>query len=322
MNRKIKYDVFISYKRRGGTPWAELLFLALAKIKKKRVFIDRDGLGGGTFKKWKTAINEAIESSANVIVVVFPGIQDVIKDKDDFFIAEIAKALNEKDQRKLNIIPFYVDGLSSQVIQSDDKYESLPSEVKEITSRDYNDVSFDSKYPDAWIDYLVSRVLIPEDNILEEYCYRVQVNAYGKTTVYNELVRSDNKSKGIKLKKGADTSYWIEKKGGSLRLRFEDGENNQDSAYIVTIDTKDQSMSKIPSVNSVYYNIKDGSFPAADGIFDMVGDTIFLTIDWSVIDFYRSLERSFPHKDSQYPPIDSLINAYQPKVVERAEIIH
>ena len=85
MKRKIKYDVFISYKRRGGTPWAELLFLALAKIKKKRVFIDRDGLGGGTFKKWKTAINEAIESSANVIVVVFPGIQDVIKDKDDFF---------------------------------------------------------------------------------------------------------------------------------------------------------------------------------------------------------------------------------------------
>ena len=321
MKRKIKYDVFISYKRRGGTPWAELLFLALAKIKKKRVFIDRDGLGGGTFKKWKTAINEAIESSANVIVVVFPGIQDVIKDKDDFFIAEIAKALNEKDQRKLNIIPFYVDGLSSQVIQSDDQYEWLPSEVKEITSRDYNDVSFDSKYPDAWVDYLVSKVLISEDDILEEYCYRVQVNAYGKITVYNELVSSGNKSKGRKLNKGTDTSYWIEKNGGFLSLRFEDGENQYPS-YIVTIDTIDQTMSKIPRENSVHYNIKDGSFHAVDGIFKMVGDTIFLTIDWSVIDFYRSLERSFPHKDSQYPPIDSLINAYQPKVVERAEIIH
>lgn len=31
---ELMYDAFISYKRNGGTAWAELLFLALENIKR------------------------------------------------------------------------------------------------------------------------------------------------------------------------------------------------------------------------------------------------------------------------------------------------
>lgn len=320
MKINFKYDVFISYKRRGGTPWAELLFLALDKIAGKRVFIDRHGLKGGMNKKWESSINEAIESSINVVVVVFSGIQDVIKENDDFFIKEISKTLDERERRRLNIIPFYVDGLSSEVIHSDEQYKELPNELKTITSPDYQDTSFDSKHPYAWIDDLVSKALISEEDILMEYCYRVQVNALEKMTVFDESVSEgkDNKDKIRELNYyGADTIYWIEKSGGYLVLRFETDKDK----YRVTIDTKYQNKSKTPRVNSAYYNIKDGSF-LEDDIFRVEGDTIILTIDWSAINSYRGIERVSTHKESQYPTLDALINEYQPKVVERAEIFH
>ena len=40
MDSRNRYDVFISYKRKGGTPRAELLYLGLTKISKKKVYID------------------------------------------------------------------------------------------------------------------------------------------------------------------------------------------------------------------------------------------------------------------------------------------
>lgn len=287
MKKSFKYDVFISYKRKGGTPWAELLFLALDKIAGKRVFIDRHGLKGGFDKKWESSINEAIESSVNVVVVVFPGIQDVITEKDDFFIKEIAKALDEKGKRRLNIIPFYVEGLSSELVHSSNQYKGLPNELITITSPDYEDVKFDYKHPYAWIDDLVSNGLISEDDILEEYCYRIQVNALAKMIVYDDS-HSINKNSKDKIRSleynGADTIYWIEKDNGYIVLRFEAEDGCK---YKVTIDTTYHNESKTPRENSAYYNLKEGSSPS-DGIFRMAGDTIILTVDWDMIKLLRS----------------------------------
>ncbi len=311
MKKDFKYDVFISYKRKGGTPWAELLFLALDKIAGKRVFIDRHGLKGGFDKKWESSINEAIESSVNVVVVVFPGIQDVITEKDDFFIKEIAKALEEKGKRRLNIIPFYVEGLSSELIHSSNQYKELPNELITITSPDYEDVKFDYKHPYAWIDDLVSNGLISEDDILEEYCYRIQVNALAKMIVYDDS-HSINKNSKDKIRSleynGADTIYWIEKDNGYIVLRFEAEDGCK---YKVTIDTTYHNESKTPRENSAYYNLKEGSYPS-DGIFRMAGDTIILTVDWDMIKLLRSekaasrtIEKIMPsRKNSELPLID------------------
>ncbi len=66
MNGKDRYDVFISYKRKGGTPWAELLYLALTKISKKKVYIDWEGIKSGTTETWKQIIIKAISMSNNM----------------------------------------------------------------------------------------------------------------------------------------------------------------------------------------------------------------------------------------------------------------
>lgn len=89
MNKDFKYDVFISYKRKGGTPWAELLYIVIDKIIGKKVFIDRDNLESGTDKEWEDEIFKAIESSMNVVVIIFPEIHEVISPKKDFFIKEL-----------------------------------------------------------------------------------------------------------------------------------------------------------------------------------------------------------------------------------------
>lgn len=314
MKKSFKYDVFISYKRNGGTPWAELLFLVLDKIAGKRVFIDRHGLKGGMYKKWESSINEAIENSINVVVVVFPGIQNVIKEKDDVFVKEIAKALKEKENRIINIIPFYVEGLSSELIHSSDQYLSLPDELKTITSPDYADISFSPKYKYAWIDVLLDS-LISETEILEETCYRVQVNAISKMIVYDDShsMKDESKDKIRSLDyNGADTIYWVEKNNGYLVLRFEAEDGYK---YMVTIDTTDKyNESKTPKEYAAYYNLKGGVFPS-DGIFRVIDDTIILTIDWDIIKSQKSNKRVerilgelMPsHKSSEFPLIDSAL---------------
>lgn len=74
MEGKHRYDVFISYKRKGATPWAELLYLALTRIAKKRVYIDWEGIKSGTTETWKQNIVNAIAMSNNIVVpiVSFP----------------------------------------------------------------------------------------------------------------------------------------------------------------------------------------------------------------------------------------------------------
>lgn len=302
MNRIFKYDVFISYKRKGGTPWAELLFLALDKIAGKRVFIDRHSLRGGS--EWEILINEAIESSVNVIVVIFPGIQDVIKGEDDDFIKEIVKALYEKEKRRLKIIPFYVEGLSSKIIHSSDQYKGLHKDLLNITSTAIQDVIFDDKHPYTWIDDLV-KALKSEEEFFKEYCYRIQVNALAKMTVHDG-------SHIKKMNKYESEVFWLEKENAYLVLRFEASDGYK---YMVEIDTANQNQSKTPREYSAYYNLKEGDIHP-DGLISKDGDTIILTVDWDMIKLRRSekatsraIEKIMPsHKDIECPLIDDVFN--------------
>lgn len=162
---ELMYDAFISYKRNGGTAWAELVFLALEKIKRKHIYVDRHSVKGG--EDWKTSLITAIKSSANIIVIVFPEMQSMRYKSDDVFVMEIKEALKIRKKRNesgsdLRIIPFYVEGLSSEKIQSFDNYKYLPKQIKEITSTGIQDMLFDSEYPDAWIDKLSKSLLTKE----------------------------------------------------------------------------------------------------------------------------------------------------------------
>ena len=309
MKKSFKYDVFISYKRKGGTPWAELLFLALEKIVGKKVFIDRHKLTGGTDKTWEERINDAIENSINVVVVIFPGIQDVTSDNDDF-MKEIAKALKERKK----IVPFYVEDLSSLIIHSHRQYDCLPDDLKAITSTDYEDVSFDSN-SDAWIKRL-SDSLCSEEDVLKDYCYKVRVNALCKMSVYDEDDLSEDNDRVRLLKGNGDyTIFWILKTNDILVLRFEavDG-----SKYKVTINTsltpiedswvkdyEDRFYTKMPHTNNGMCRMKD--------------DTIAVTVEWDSIKMFKR-EESYKYNLSEFerrpdimlrPRVGDIVNSYK-----------
>lgn len=222
MRKNYKYDAFISYKRKGGTPWAELLCIVLEKIAGKSVYIDRYNIKGGD--DWKKSIIDAISSSRNVIVPIFPGIQEVIKEKDDVFIEEIRLALGILNEHKseFKIIPFYVDGLSSEILSIQSDYRQLPTELKTITTNKQG-LKFSATNMDEWIKGLLD-ALEPSDSIRESYCYKVIVQSpHEEMIVYNEE-DIDFKTGMIRkrqIAKGQVSTFWVEEINDSLVLCFE-----------------------------------------------------------------------------------------------------
>lgn len=229
----LTYDAFISYKRNGGTAWAELLYLALEKIKKKDIYIDRHSIRGG--EEWETSLLMAIKSSANIIVIIFPDMLSMCFKPDDVFVMEIKEALRIQKLRKergsnLRIIPFYVEDFSSEKLHSLDIYKHLPKELKEITSTGIQDMLFDKEYPYAWIDKL-SESLLTKESIMAQTHYMVQINPLCDMTVYNDVVA--NKKRKLKAH-GKATTFWVRKQSDRLILHFV---ANDGKDYMVTIDT-------------------------------------------------------------------------------------
>lgn len=305
MKKSFKYDAFISYKRKGGTPWAELLFWALDKIAKKRVFIDRYGLIAGN--DWEESINRAIEDSINVVVIIFPGIQDVIKDKDDCFIKEITKALDEKNKKGLKIIPFYVEGLSSKVIQTDILYEGIPEALKTITAPNYQDLIFNPEFPDEWSKRLFN-ALKPEEEILKEIlkesCYEVRVNALCKMSVYDEDASSEDNNRKRKLKGNGDyTTFWVGKSDDVLILRFSDADNK----YKVTINTSQAPIedSWVKDYEARFYTRRPHSYNDMCRIKD--DGVIVVTLEWNYIKLLREEKKDIMLR----PYIGDIVNSYK-----------
>ena len=137
-----KYDIFISYRRKGGSERAQLLRMMFVNrgFASGKVFMDTQSLGSNDVK---TNLKKAIEASENIIVLITKGSFDRIKN-DDLWIFEIKEAI----RLHKNIIPVFFDGLTS--------FEStnLPEEVSSIGT--YNGVIYNHNYADAFYDKLCS----------------------------------------------------------------------------------------------------------------------------------------------------------------------
>lgn len=83
--------------------------------KQKEVFID-NFVSSGPQHPLISELYKEIDKSMNIIVVIFEGIQDVLKPQNDTFLKELKYA----EITKKNIIPFYVDGLSSSKVNSEE----------------------------------------------------------------------------------------------------------------------------------------------------------------------------------------------------------
>ena len=113
-----KYDIFISYRRVGGSDKARILKAELEKRGyQDRVFLDYDELKDGKFDK---RIMDAIEDAPVFIFILTPGSLDRCVNDDDWVRQEILYAV--KTER--HIIPVNFDKLFTEFP------ENIPSNVK------------------------------------------------------------------------------------------------------------------------------------------------------------------------------------------------
>ena len=139
-----QYDVFISYRRQGGSESAGLVRNELMRrgIKGSRIFMDTSSLSTGNYVD---SISYALSNSLNVIVVITDGCFDGLTD-DSNWTKEIRSAMVSG----LNIIPMYFDGIK----QVDTRI--LPTSIKSFSFE--NAVLYIHEYSDASFDRLVERL--------------------------------------------------------------------------------------------------------------------------------------------------------------------
>lgn len=307
----LTYDAFISYKRKGGTPWAELLYLVLKRIKKKKIYIDRHSIKGG--EEWEQSLITAIRASANIIVVVFPELQDIDFGTDDIFIQEITEAprIKREDNKYINIIPFYVEGLSSKEIHSSDSYKNLPVELKQITSTTKQDISFKPDY-DEWIDRM-SDSLISIESILQHTYYLVQINPLCDMYVYDDAT-PETRHPLLKAH-GKTASYWVKKEDAMLILRCVT--KDKSDYYTITIDTTASGKEHISwfDENQAYFYVQ-GDIDNAGGFIrlDREKDKIIIGIQWGLKNLSMKEKAmnikygGFSRTPDIVPHLDSVIN--------------
>lgn len=145
-----KYDIFISYRRSGGSERAEMLYNAFKSrgIREDRIFMDTHKLGTG---KFKDELVEAIKSSSNFVVLITKGCFNSTKDKElDNWYLEIETAL----ELKKNIIPVYFEDI-------DEMLKQIPSDFEHL--KDYNSVRYVQEYAEAVYDKIVGMLIFPKE---------------------------------------------------------------------------------------------------------------------------------------------------------------
>lgn len=98
---KLKYDIFISYRREGGYDTAQLLYDRLTQMR-YRVSFDLETLRGG---KFNTQLYQRIEQCSDVLVIMSKDSLNLRENsEDDWFRLEIAHAL----KCGKNIVPVFL----------------------------------------------------------------------------------------------------------------------------------------------------------------------------------------------------------------------
>ena len=144
MSKEKTYDIFISYRRKGGAVKAELTKDELVKrgFRESRIFLDTRSLTSGNYLR---TILDAIANSRNVVVVIT---KDCFKDlpTDSTWCREIEYAI----ELHKNIVPVYFDGIT--VLNADE----IPSSIQHLALD--NAVQYVHQYADASYDSLVDRL--------------------------------------------------------------------------------------------------------------------------------------------------------------------
>jgi len=136
---KPRYQVFISYRRKGGDVVAKLICSEL-KNRGYSVFYDYDSLKGGYFDN---SIIDAINNCTNFVLVLPKRALARCRNEKDWVRQEITCAINSNK----NIIPVMLDGFEFP--------RRLPAEIESVSR--FNGVRFDMAYLDAVIDKIIEK---------------------------------------------------------------------------------------------------------------------------------------------------------------------
>ncbi|MCL2101129.1 MAG: TIR domain-containing protein [Fibromonadales bacterium] len=143
-----KFNIFISYRRKGGFDSAKLLYDRL-RLDGYSVSFDMDTLERGNFD---SELESRVKKCRDFVVVLNPGIFDRFHDpecnpKDDWVRREIACAIAEKK----NIVPVILDGFQWSK-------NPLPPDVEDLARK--NGIDFNPKYFEAMYASLKQKFLI------------------------------------------------------------------------------------------------------------------------------------------------------------------
>ena len=152
----MQYDVFISYRRKTASGWAELVKTKMVEYgyKEERIFMDTHSLRGGDFKN---RITEAIEQSNNIVLLITENSFSDIKEKD-YWVYEITKSV----ELHKNIVPVLFDGIQSmEELQIPESMQGLTL----LNAVPYSHVYADASY-ERLLDFLVKENEPPKNSIV------------------------------------------------------------------------------------------------------------------------------------------------------------
>lgn len=132
----MKYDVFISYRRKGAGAGVAGELQAKLENKGYKVFLDVDEIGSGEFP---TQITHAIEECNDFILVLSPGTLDRCSDPEDWVLREIGLA----ERLGKNIVGVALPGFVMPTPKSlPDSIQSLPTRQVFLWTHEYRTASF------------------------------------------------------------------------------------------------------------------------------------------------------------------------------------
>jgi hypothetical protein len=146
-----KFEIFISYRRKGGYDTAKLLYDRL-RMDGYSVSFDIDTLEKGDFDD---ELKKRVQDCKDFLLVLNPGVFDRFFDpdcdpKDDWVRQEIVCALEKG--KEINIVPLILDGFLYP--------KNLPEDVKNITKKNAINLEqkhFESEYARMKQKFLVSK---------------------------------------------------------------------------------------------------------------------------------------------------------------------
>lgn len=214
----MRYDVFISYRRKGGTEIARAIKAELERLG-YTVFLDFDSLHDGHFD---SHITEAISSSDIFMLVLSPNALDLCSNENDWLRKEIEYAISTN----CHIVP----------VNPDQKFIQFPSTLPETLKQQLSYIQISDlmlgQLFQASLEKVIKERILPIISQSLDTVTNLHIKAGEECDVllYNEPMGKVNKGKYdvFKLKKGRYVLTFISKSGHKKEIKYETTSNTDD----------------------------------------------------------------------------------------------